>query len=156
MTTFRPPEFRLLFNSPVPQGAESWPNNSTCLMISTLNSLPLPSQIYFCAISSISETLVILLHFASLTQDSLGFPLSTNCLLSHIKYWIAPQGTPSSQELSAGIPSSFFFRITLWYKEFPRLGLNRCMAAGLHHSHSNTGSKPHLWHTPQLTATPDR
>ena len=23
-------------------------------------------------------------------------------------------------------------------------------AAGLHHSHSNTGSKPHLLHTPQL------
>ena len=25
-------------------------------------------------------------------------------------------------------------------------------AAALHHSHSNTGSKPHLWHTPQLIA----
>ena len=29
------------------------------------------------------------------------------------------------------------------------------MAAGLHHSHSNTGSEPCLWPTPQLTAMPD-
>ena len=28
-------------------------------------------------------------------------------------------------------------------------------AAGLHHSHSNAGSEPHLRPTPQLTATPD-
>ena len=28
-------------------------------------------------------------------------------------------------------------------------------AAGLHHSHSNAGSKPHLQPTPQLTAMPD-
>ena len=28
-------------------------------------------------------------------------------------------------------------------------------AAGLHHSHSNMGSEPHLWPTPQLTTTPD-
>ena len=29
------------------------------------------------------------------------------------------------------------------------------VAAGLRHSHSNAGSEPHLWPTPQLTATPD-
>ena len=29
------------------------------------------------------------------------------------------------------------------------------VAAGLHHSHSNVGSEPHLRPTPQLTATPD-
>ena len=29
------------------------------------------------------------------------------------------------------------------------------VAAGLHHSHSNAGSKPHLRPTPQLTAMPD-
>ena len=28
-------------------------------------------------------------------------------------------------------------------------------AAGLHHSHSNSGAKLHLRHTPQLTATLD-
>ena len=34
-------------------------------------------------------------------------------------------------------------------------GLIRAAAAGLHHSHSNTGSELCLWPTPQLTATPD-
>ena len=34
-------------------------------------------------------------------------------------------------------------------------GLIRAIAAGLHHSHSNTGSEPYLWPTPQLTTTPD-
>ena len=34
-------------------------------------------------------------------------------------------------------------------------GQNRAVAAGLHHSHSNTGSKQCLWPTPQLTATRD-
>ena len=32
-------------------------------------------------------------------------------------------------------------------------GLIRAVAAGLHHSHSNAGSKPNLPPTPQLTAT---
>ena len=31
----------------------------------------------------------------------------------------------------------------------------RATAAGLRHSHSNVGSKLHLWPTPQLRATPD-
>ena len=34
-------------------------------------------------------------------------------------------------------------------------GLIGAVAAGLHHSHSNTGSEPCLRTTPQLTATPD-
>ena len=34
-------------------------------------------------------------------------------------------------------------------------GLIRAVAAGLHHSHSNVGSKQRLPPTPQLTATPD-
>ena len=29
------------------------------------------------------------------------------------------------------------------------------VATGLHHSHSNTGSEPHLRPTPQLTVMPD-
>ena len=29
------------------------------------------------------------------------------------------------------------------------------LAAGLHQSHSNTGSEPRLWPAPQLMATPD-
>ena len=34
-------------------------------------------------------------------------------------------------------------------------GQIRATASGLHHSHSNTGSEPHPWPTPQLMATPD-
>ena len=34
-------------------------------------------------------------------------------------------------------------------------GLIRAVAAGLHLSHSNTGSEPHLQPIPQLTTTPD-
>ena len=34
-------------------------------------------------------------------------------------------------------------------------GWIRAAAAGLPHSHSNVGSKPHLWPTPQLKAMPD-
>ena len=40
--------------------------------------------------------------------------------------------------------------------EVSRLGGElRAAAAGLHHSHSHTGSKPHLWPTPELTAMLD-
>ena len=34
-------------------------------------------------------------------------------------------------------------------------GRIRAVAAGLHQSHTNVESKPHLQPTPQLTATPD-
>ena len=34
-------------------------------------------------------------------------------------------------------------------------GWIRTVATGLHHSHSNVGSEPHLWPIPQLTATLD-
>ena len=34
-------------------------------------------------------------------------------------------------------------------------GWIRAVAASLHYSHSNAGSKPCLWRTPQLTAMPD-
>ena len=34
-------------------------------------------------------------------------------------------------------------------------GQTRDAAAGLHHSHSNAGSEPLLWPTPQLAAMPD-
>ena len=43
------------------------------------------------------------------------------------------------------------------HMEVPRLGvcLIRAVATGLHDSHSNEGSEPHLQLTPQLTAPPD-
>ena len=55
---------------------------------------------------------------------------------------------------------SFFFFLVFRaapaaYGSSQARGWIRGTAAGLHHSHSNTGSKPHLRPTPQLTATPD-
>jgi len=38
---------------------------------------------------------------------------------------------------------------------FQARGLIRAIAAGLRQSHSNEGSKPHLWTTPQLTVMLD-
>ena len=55
--------------------------------------------------------------------------------------------------------SSFFFfslRATPVAYGGPRLGVKfRAAAAGLHHSYSNARSKPHLWPTAQLMASPD-
>ena len=54
----------------------------------------------------------------------------------------------------------FFFFFCLFraiptaYGSSQARGQIRAIAAGLHHSHSNVGSEPCLWHTPQ-DATPD-
>ena len=56
---------------------------------------------------------------------------------------------------------SFFFFFGLFratpaaYVSSQARGLIRAVAAGLHHSHSNIKSEPHLQPTPQLTAMPD-
>ena len=44
----------------------------------------------------------------------------------------------------------FFLGLQMWHMA---RGWIRTVAAGLHHSHSNTGSKPHPQPTPQLMAT---
>ena len=54
----------------------------------------------------------------------------------------------------------FFFFFAFWatriaYGSFQAWGRIRAAAAGLHHSHSNSGSKPCLQPTPQLTAALD-
>ena len=41
------------------------------------------------------------------------------------------------------------------YDSSPARSWIRTAANSLHHSHSNAGSKPHLWPTPQLRATPE-
>ena len=41
------------------------------------------------------------------------------------------------------------------YRGSQARGLIGAIATGLHQSHSNAGSEPHLQPTPQLTATPD-
>ena len=51
---------------------------------------------------------------------------------------------------------AFFFRAApVACGGFQARGLIGAVATGLHHSHSNTGSEPHLQPTPQLTAMPD-
>ena len=50
---------------------------------------------------------------------------------------------------------SFFRAKTMAYESSQAQGPIRAVASGLHHSHSNTRSEPHLQPTPQLTATPD-
>ena len=50
----------------------------------------------------------------------------------------------------------FFLRATpMAYRSFQARGRIRATAVGLHHSHSNMGSEPHLRPTPQLMATLD-
>ena len=48
----------------------------------------------------------------------------------------------------------FLCVLHLWHLEVPRLEVQSDTAAGLHHNHSNAGSKPHLQPTPQLMAKP--
>ena len=50
---------------------------------------------------------------------------------------------------------SFFRAAPTAYVVSQVRGQIRAVADGLHHSHSNEGSEPHLQPTPQLTATPD-
>ena len=58
--------------------------------------------------------------------------------------------------------ASFFFWLFAFSRAAPvayagsqARGLIGAVAAGLHHSHSNRGSEPHLQPIPQLRATPD-
>ena len=49
----------------------------------------------------------------------------------------------------------FFLWPCLWHTEVPQSGSNGSRSWGLHHSHSNTRSQPHLQTTPQLATMPD-
>ena len=40
----------------------------------------------------------------------------------------------------------------MWHVEVPRLGVKSELQLNIRHSHSNTGSEPHLWPAPQLMA----
>ena len=58
--------------------------------------------------------------------------------------------------------NAFFFSVFLSFRTVPAAhggsqarDLIRAAAASLHHSHTHSGSKPHLRPTPQLTAMPD-
>jgi len=49
----------------------------------------------------------------------------------------------------------FFMAAPTAYGNSLARGQIKATAAGLHHSHSNVGSEPHLWPTPQLMVLPD-
>ena len=49
----------------------------------------------------------------------------------------------------------FFRAVPMAYRSTQARGRYGAAAAGLHHSHSNTGSESHLRPTPQLMAMPD-
>ena len=59
------------------------------------------------------------------------------------------------QETTSRFKSFFFRAPPTAYGGSQARGLIRAIATGLHHSHSNSGSKPCLQPTPQLRATPD-
>ena len=72
----------------------------------------------------------------------------------------------SRHSLTAEVPSRPFLFFFFFFFAFSRAapvayggsqarGLIRAVAAGLYHSHSNSGSEPCLRPTPQLTAMPD-
>ena len=71
-------------------------------------------------------------------------------------------GATDSESVKPGLKSQFgkFF---FWgeggtpvaYGSSQTRGWIRAIAASLHHSHNNLGSKLHVWPTPQLRAMPD-
>ena len=69
------------------------------------------------------------------------------CMLQNAMMWIQPSFPQSPNQLHA----SLLFALVSLCLSSPSLRA----AASLHHSHSNTGSKPRLLPTPQLAATPD-
>ena len=68
---------------------------------------------------------------------------------------------PLTLALNPGLDISYNIGFEPWIRHFLFLigsqarGPIRAVAASLHQSHSNMGSKPHLQPTPQLMATPD-
>ena len=71
------------------------------------------------------------------------------------------ESAPPQQPQGLHSDSFFFFSFFLFraasvaYGSSQVKGLTGATAAGLYHSHSNTGPEPHLGPTPQLMATPD-
>ena len=78
-------------------------------------------------------------------------------VLDQLKYLSNLKRTPKLNYIVLVFLFSFFFAIS-WAATSAyggSRGLIKALAAGLHQSHSNLGSKPHLRPTPQLTATLD-
>ena len=78
---------------------------------------------------------------------------------SRICFHCTTTGIPESCSNACSFPFRLFFFLfraaPVAYGSSQARGRIRAIAAGLHHSHSNTRSEPHLQPTPQLMATPD-
>ena len=97
------------------------------------------------------------LHMWS-NQDSIYFQKFYNLDISNLNYMFSHLVYNSQIYLSSYLSISLhiyfccccLFRATpIPYGGSQARGPIRAIAAGLHHSHSNVGSEPHLWHTPQ-------
>ena len=97
-------------------------------------------------ISTVLFHIALVLNMPCLVLQNLGSPLEMILLLADIWQYLE---------------TSFFFFFLLFraapeaYGSSQARGRIGAAAAGLHHSHSNTRSEPHLWLTPQLTAMRD-
>ena len=126
--------------------------------IESIENIPnfLKEQVYFTACDPCSQTLLI--YFK--TQNKLlSFP-STYCCQSLVSLAhqsvgaVCQLGTPLLSVIFLSLSFFFFFcflGLHLWHMEVR--GVTGAAAAGLPHSHSNTGSQPRLRPTPQLVAT---
>ena len=89
---------------------------------------------------------------------ALGFVLENHSCLQENVSWKASSILQGKHHFKLACLFSFFLSFmatTTAHGSSQARGQIRAVAAGLHHSHSNARSKPHLRPTPQLTATPD-
>ena len=77
-------------------------------------------------------------------------------------YNVVPISAIQQSDSTIYIYTFLFIFMYLFFRDAPMVyegsqarGPIRAVAASLHHSHSNAGSKPHLQCTPRLTETPD-
>ena len=107
---------------------------------------------------SISPCVFVEICFMYLGAPMLGTYIFTVVLVS--SFWIAPFIISNIHRCILLQP---WFYLPFWFwgphkrhnEGFQARGLMGAVATGLHHSHSNTRSKPHLQPTPQLMATLD-
>ena len=112
-------------------------------------------SLYIFSLSWVTYYVCLILSHRSLSLFSLLFILFSLCSSD----WIVFIDLPSSSLILFLKKKNFFFCLfraaTMAYGSSQARGQIRATAGGLHHSHSNTGSEPHLQPTPQFMAMLD-
>ena len=126
-------------NNPPRCAFTSTPNLSPKQM-SLINHGPTPPSIDLDILSPAHQTATMDLFFWNFLLTPVQTPLS-----APLQYFI----------LFDFLIFYFFEGCTCSIWRFPGYGRIGAAAAGLHHSHSNARSEPHLWPIPQLMAIPD-